>query len=192
MIGIPRATSANDGERFTDLINAQRQSVGLGLHPAGKPTKAQVPDFDGKSRKVSLTAEGALGLKANTLSSSETRIDGNAATQPCARLVWAAAVQPALLQGWHLEQGKEPTPPNWIDELEERFINMLTPEGSFPVLSVGNQPYGIHVMSPPKAPVKDTVSSIIRKLMPELASAAEAKRDELHNSKGTGLHCWTT
>ncbi len=184
VIGIPRTTSGEDGERFRNLIDAQRQSVGLGLHPAGKPTKTQSPNLKGESRKVSLTAEDALGLQADALADRNTRIDGNAATQPCARLVWAAAVRPALLQGWHLERGKESTPPDWIDDLEDRFINMLTPEGPFPVLSVGAQPYGIHVMSSPHIPSKDRVSSIIREHMPELASAAEVRRDDLHKNKG--------
>jgi hypothetical protein len=184
VIGIPRATSDEDSEYFERLINAQRQSVGLGLHPAGKPTKTQAPTLKGMSRKASLTAEGALGLKAGALGDPETRIDGNAATQPCARLVWAAAVRPALLQGWHIERGQELAPPNWIDDIADRFINSLTPEGPFPVLSIGNQPYGIHIMSPPNTPSKDRISSIIRKHLPELASAAEARRDDLNNNKG--------
>lgn len=184
VIGIPRATPDEDSKHFGRLIAAQRQSVGLGLHPAGKPTKNQEPTLNGMSRKGGLTAEGALGLKADAFADSATRIDGNAATQPCARLVWAAAVQPALLQGWHVERGKESAPPTWLDDLEDCFINRVTPEGPFPVLSVGNQPYGIHIMNPPNDHSRDRVSSIIRKHMPELASAAESRWYDLHNNQG--------
>lgn len=184
VIGLPRNAPREDRRRFAQLIRAQRGSIGISMHPAGQPTKADVPALKFSSTRHSMTVEKALALERNSLKGHEQNFDGNAATEPCARLIWAAAMEPAMLHGWHLEEGQERAPADWLESLEDRFVNRLRPEGSFPVLSIGRQPYGLHVMRARDLRSEDPIAAAISDMMPDLAAAAESRRDALHERKG--------
>ncbi len=178
VVGVPRGDAEADGARLQSLVEAHVGSGGVDLMRIGTPTKGP-REPGGGSDRGGPGLERALGLAAGTFPSGDRAgIDGVQAL--CAELVWSAAIRPALIDGWLVHpDGRLAAPLSDLEPWRRRFVQEVRPAGRHPVIALGAQPYGVHVMRGPKARGRDPLAELAASAVDRFADHAR----DLHEAR---------
>ena len=178
VIGVPRAGDGGaDQDELNALFEAHWGGPGLTPLPAGTATKGfdgPVPHEGAKHQSVSRL----LGLPRHVMQGADSALAGDAAHSPVATLVWHAAMHPALLHGYGIGDEAPLTDHNAFDPIMRLFVESLQPNGAYPTLVVGDQPYGIHPMLDPGDPDVPATAAAISTVIPDLAAHARDRAFE--------------
>ena len=180
--GLPRGDGADaDQRRLSELLAAHAGSDGLGTMAAGRATKGSSgPDRRGE-RRPGLGA--ALGLPPGGVAGDLLDRAGDAAAGPMHALAWQAALRPALIDGWVRGVERPTVEPEVIDRIGTLFRDGVRPQGAYPAVLVGAQPYGVHPLLPPGAAREGSPAHIMGGLVDRMAAAG---RERVATAKRTG------
>ena len=185
--------NAAAGQKLEQLLQAQSYTDGLAFVPHGASTNNSAAEssifvsrntdyqqsfqylFSNNTDPLTNanTLQHALGLNSNILASIDhANTKHCAATQAMNTVLWPAT------WGYFLENllGND-LDATQIENTREHFIKHVAGDGNFPVLRVGNQPYGILPISPRPQPGASSTAQYTDKLQ----SIIELVRDEVQS-----------
>jgi hypothetical protein len=181
---------STDGKQvFAELMRAHAGTDGAStlapLTPTkGSPQQAPVYDVKGARPDGIQRLTRALGLRDDLPLSRVALTDHTALVQSVATIVWEASLRPALLELYGAGS-------DTIARAREVYLNQIHPFGPYPLLQIGDQPYGIAPVTVPneKVPRQDDdllrqVGDAIRKALPSVVEAADSSRSQSGATRG--------
>lgn len=152
VLGVSRR---HDGSAFGSLLRAHAHTTGLGAQPPLAPTKGSgaSPWTSQRGSDPRRALAGALGVDPREVPLPDDVVDTVPLERAARRIVWEAAVRPALIVGFGLDDalvaGSDDA--QLLALLEKRYVDRLRAYGPLPILRVGSQPYGVLPVTPTEA-----------------------------------------